>query len=48
VSTFVPSSLPGLERLLNAGFEVVESDVLMSTDPGVFDRTRYLPQVDTP
>jgi ribosomal protein S18 acetylase RimI-like enzyme len=47
VSAFVPSSVPGLERLLVAGFEIVDTDLLMSTDPDVFDRTRYLPQVDT-
>ncbi len=47
VSAFVPSSLPGLRRLLLAGFEIVDTDLLMSTHAHVFDRVRYLPQVDT-
>ena len=48
VSTFVPSSLPALSRLLHAGFAVVETDLLMASDDAVIDRHRYLPSVDTP
>jgi ribosomal protein S18 acetylase RimI-like enzyme len=47
VSAFVPSTLACLPHLLRAGFEIVDTDLLMSTDPEVFDRARYLPQVDT-
>jgi GNAT superfamily N-acetyltransferase len=48
VSTFVPSSLGALPALLHAGFEVVDSDLLMSSDEALIDRHRYLPTVDTP
>jgi len=47
VSTFAPASLPALPALLGAGFEIVDTDLLMATDD-VFDRSRYLPTVDTP
>ena len=48
VCTYVPSSLACLPLLLDAGFEVLESDLLMATDDSVLDRRRYLPLVDTP
>jgi ribosomal protein S18 acetylase RimI-like enzyme len=47
VSAFVPASSACLPQLLSIGFEIVDTDLLMSTDPNVFDRARYLPQVDT-
>ena len=52
VSTFAPSSLPALPALLSAGFEVIDTDLLMASDDRVIDafmdRHRYLPSVDTP
>ncbi len=48
VSTFVPSSLSALPVLLRAGFEVVDTDLLMASDDTLIDRHRYLPTVDTP
>jgi hypothetical protein len=48
VSTFAASSLSALPALLSAGFEVVDNDLLMASDPGLIDRHRYLPTVDTP
>jgi GNAT superfamily N-acetyltransferase len=48
VSTFAPSSLPALPGLLSAGFEVIDNDLFMASDPGLIDRHRYLPTVDTP
>jgi GNAT superfamily N-acetyltransferase len=48
VSIFVASSLPALPLLLQAGFEVIDTDVLMTSDDEVIDRHRYLPTVDTP
>jgi N-acetylglutamate synthase-like GNAT family acetyltransferase len=48
VSTFAPSSLPALPSLLSAGFEVIDTDLFMASDPGLIDRRRYLPTVDTP
>ena len=48
VSTFAPSSLPSLPALLSAGFEVIDTDLLMASDPDLIDRHRYLPTVDTP
>ena len=48
VSTFVPSTLVSLPTLLQSGFEIVETDLLMASDEGLIDRRRYLPTVDTP
>ena len=52
ISTFAPSSLPALPALLSAGFEVIDTDLLMASDDRVIDafmdRHRYLPSVDTP
>ena len=48
VSTFVPSSLAALPALLLAGFEVVDTDLLMATDQALIDRRRYIPTVATP
>jgi GNAT superfamily N-acetyltransferase len=48
VSTFVPASLAALPAMLAAGFEVVDTDLFMSSDPALIDRQRYLPTVDTP
>jgi GNAT superfamily N-acetyltransferase len=52
ISTFAPSSLPALPVLLSAGFEVVDTDLLMASDDtpidAIIDRHRYLPSVDTP
>ena len=48
VSTFAPSRLASLSALLAAGFEVVDTDLFMSSDPALIDRQRYLPTVDTP
>jgi GNAT superfamily N-acetyltransferase len=52
ISTFTPSGLPALPALLRAGFEVVDTDLLMASDDAVIDviidRHRYLPSVDTP
>ena len=48
VSTFVPSSAASLPALLAAGFEVIDTDLYMSSDPAIIDRQRYLPTVDTP
>lgn len=48
VSTFVPASLPALAVMLHAGFEVVDSDLLMTSDEAIIDRHRYLPSVDAP
>ena len=48
VSTYVPSSLPALPALLGAGFEVLDTDLLMASDDALIDRHRYLPSVDTP
>ena len=48
VSTFAASSLPALPALLSAGFEVIDNDLFMASDPGLIDRHRYLPTVDTP
>jgi GNAT superfamily N-acetyltransferase len=48
VSTFAPASLAALPAMLAAGFEVVDTDLLMSSDPALIDRQRYLPTVDTP
>ena len=48
VSTFAPSSLESLPALLSAGFDVIDTDLLMASDPGLIDRRRYVPTVDTP
>lgn len=48
VSTFVPSGLASLPALLAAGFEVIDTDLFMSSHPALIDRQRYLPTVDTP
>ncbi len=48
VSTFAPSSLDSLPALLSAGFEVIDTDLLMASKPELIDRHRYLPTVDTP
>ncbi len=48
VSTFAPSSLPALPALLDAGFDVVDTDLLMASNDAIIDRHRYLPSVDTP
>ncbi|MGZ4765036.1 MAG: GNAT family N-acetyltransferase [Ilumatobacteraceae bacterium] len=48
VSTFAPSSLDSLPALRSAVFEVIDTDLLMASDPGLIDRHRYLPTVDTP
>ena len=48
VSTFVPSGLAALPALLSAGFEIVDTDLLMASDPALIDRRRYLPTVATP
>jgi predicted N-acetyltransferase YhbS len=48
VSTFAASSLPSLPRLLDAGFEIVDNDLFMASDPTLLDAQRYVPTVDTP
>ncbi len=48
VSTFVPSSLAALPALLSAGFQVIDTDLLMASDPALIDRRRYIPTVATP
>ena len=48
VSTFVPSGLASLPALLATGFEVIDTDLFMSSDPALLDRQRYVPTVDTP
>lgn len=48
VSTFTPSSLDSLPQLLDAGFEIVDSDLFMASEPTLLDARRYLPTVDTP
>lgn len=48
VSLFAPSGLAAHTALLDAGFEIVDTDLLMSRDDAVLDRRRYVPTVDTP
>lgn len=47
-STFAPAGHPVLPALLGAGFEIVDTDLLMASDPALIDGRRYLPTVDTP
>lgn len=48
VSTFVPSGLAALPTLLSAGFEAVDTDLLMASHQTLIDRRRYIPTVATP
>jgi hypothetical protein len=34
--------------LLDAGFEIIDTDLLMSSNPTLIDRRRYVPTVETP
>ncbi|MEY2445483.1 MAG: hypothetical protein QOE00_2063, partial [Ilumatobacteraceae bacterium] len=48
VSTFCPASLDAVPKLLAAGFEIIDTDLLMSSNPTLIDRRRYVPTVETP
>jgi GNAT superfamily N-acetyltransferase len=48
VSLFCPASLDALPALLAAGFEIIDTDLLMSSNPTLIDRRRYVPTVETP
>ena len=48
VATFVPSGLAALPAMLSAGFEIVDTDLLMASDQAIIDRHRYIPTVATP
>ena len=48
VSTFAPANLAVLPILLDAGFTVISTDLLMASSPALIDRRRYLPTVETP
>jgi hypothetical protein len=48
ITTFVSAHHAFFGQLLQWGFDVIDTDVLMSTHPDVFDRRRYLPTVETP
>ncbi|MDX6717741.1 MAG: hypothetical protein QOH30_4299 [Baekduia sp.] len=48
VSMFCPASHDALPALLAAGFEIIDTDLLMSSNPTLIDRRRYVPTVETP
>jgi hypothetical protein len=48
VSMFAAASLVALPQLLDAGFDIVDTDLFMTSDPRLLDPSRYMPTVDTP
>lgn len=44
---FAPTSNPGHDQLVAAGFRIADTDRLMASDPALLDLQRYLPAVDT-
>ena len=48
VSTFCSAGLEALPALLGAGFDIIDTDLLMASNPTLLDRRRYVPTVETP